>query len=103
MSEKTVQENPGQSRFEVSVDGEPAGFAAYEVRDGAFALTHTEIDPRFEGQGLGSTLIKATLEDLRGRDAAVLPYCPFVTAYIQEHPEYGDLVPEGLRARFDLS
>lgn len=102
MSDATVQENPRQSRFEVSVDGEPAGFVAYDERDGVYGLTHTEIDPRFEGQGLGSTLIKAALDDLRGRGAAVLPYCPFVKTYIEKHAEYADLVPADLRSRFDL-
>jgi uncharacterized protein len=31
-----------------------------------------------------------------------LPFSPFVRSYIAGHPEYLDLVPEGMRAKFDL-
>jgi predicted GNAT family acetyltransferase len=32
----------------------------------------------------------------------VLPFCPFVNAYLKRHPEYLDLVPEERRAAFGL-
>ena len=32
----------------------------------------------------------------------MLPLCPFVRAYIRDHAEYLDLVPEAERARFEL-
>lgn len=32
----------------------------------------------------------------------MLPYCPFVKAFIAKHEEYLDLVPEAKRARFGL-
>ena len=51
-----------------------------------------------EGQGLGSRLVREALTGLRDRGVAVLPYCPFVKAYLQRHPELVDLVPEAERA-----
>ena len=90
------------SRFEIRVDGETAGFAAYHRRPGVIAFTHTEIDPRFEGHGLASQLIKTALSEARAEGAAVLPFCPFVRGYIAGHPDYLDLVPEGMRATFGL-
>ena len=57
---------------------------------------------RFEGRGLGGKLVSFALADARGRDLAVLPFCPFVKAYIQRHREYADLVPGDRRAEFDL-
>ena len=98
----TVQDNPRQSRYEIAVEGEPAGFVAYDERDGVYGLTHTEIDPRFEGRGVGSQLVRGALDDLRARGAAVLPFCTFVRGYIEKHPEYLDLVPAERRDRFDL-
>jgi hypothetical protein len=32
----------------------------------------------------------------------VLPFCPYVSAWIRKHPEYTDLVPPGERAQFGL-
>lgn len=97
-----VANNPGEHRFEISLDGEQAGFVRYRSRPGLLDLVHTEIDDRFDEQGLGGRLVAQTLDDARAQDLAVLPSCPFVRSYIQRHPEYLDLVPEDRRAQFGL-
>jgi predicted GNAT family acetyltransferase len=101
MSE-TIADNSEQQRYEVSVDGEVAGFARYKRGSDQIAFTHTEIDDRFEGQGLGSKLISFALDEAREHELAVLPFCPFVKTYIQRHREYVGLVPAERRAEFDL-
>lgn len=93
---------PDERRYIAQVDSEVAGFLQYHERPGLIALVHTEVDDRFEGQGVGSALAVFALEDARARGLAVLPFCPFVAGYIQRHREYADLVPEQDRARFDL-
>ena len=87
-----VSEEPARSRFTVTVDGRPAGTAAYELREGAVAFTHTEVDPAYEGRGVGSALVRGALDRVRARDQQILAECPFVAAYVQRHPEYGDLL-----------
>lgn len=90
----TVQDNPGKHRFEVTVDGEPGGFAAYRVRDGRVVLTHTEVDPRHRGQGVAQELARRTFETLRERGEKVVPSCPFMARYVAGHPELADLVDD---------
>lgn len=97
-----VTDNPDKARFEIVADGELAGFAQYHLRDGVIALTHTQTDDRFRGHGLGSRLVRASLDDARARHLPVLPYCPFVRSWIIEHNEYADLVPAGRREQFGL-
>jgi predicted GNAT family acetyltransferase len=97
-----VGDAPERERYEVLVDGELAGFATYRARPDQIAFKHTEIDDRFEGQGLASKLIAFALEDARERGLAVLPFCPFVRAYIQRHREYADLVPADRHGEFEL-
>jgi uncharacterized protein len=98
-----VQDNPDQDRFELFEGGELAGFVTYRRTEGAISLLHTEIDDRFEGQGLGSTLAREVLDRARADGLDVLPFCPFMAAYIRRHPEdYVDLVPEGRREKFEL-
>jgi predicted GNAT family acetyltransferase len=99
----TVKDNAEAERFEIAVEGEVAGFAQYRRRPELIAFVHTEIDPRFEGQGLASRLIATALDTSRADGLAVLPFCPFVNAYINKHPEYTDLVPEAYRERFGLT
>jgi predicted GNAT family acetyltransferase len=97
-----VSDSPERERYEVRVGDELAGFAQYRARPGLIAFVHTEVDDRFEGQGLASKLIAFALDDGRERGLEVLPFCPFVNSYIQRHPEYVDLVPAERRAAFDL-
>jgi predicted GNAT family acetyltransferase len=98
----TVVDAPERGQFEIAVDGRPAGFAAYQRLGKVTALTHTEVDDSFEGQGLGGRLVSFALDSAREAGLDVLPYCPFVRSYIERHPAYLDLVPEGRRAEFDL-
>ncbi|GIH64832.1 GNAT family N-acetyltransferase [Microbispora siamensis] len=102
-TEPQVADNPEASRFEITVDGSLAGFADYRLHGPTISFTHTEIDPAFEGRGLGSTLVRAALDAARDAGLSVLPFCPFVQRYIKRHPdEYLDLVPADRRARFSL-
>ncbi|XRQ03899.1 GNAT family N-acetyltransferase [Actinomadura welshii] len=88
-----ITDNAERKRYEIRVDGELAGFAAYEPAEGdTVALTHTEIDPAFEGKGLGGKLARGALDDLRGTGRTVIPVCPFIKSWIQKHPDYHDVV-----------
>lgn len=98
----SVREAPEQKRFEIHVGDKLAGFTVYRQQPGRFTFTHTEIDDAFGGRGLGSVLIKQTLDEMRSRGVEVIPVCPFVRRYISRHTEYLDLVPASERARFDL-
>ncbi len=89
-------------RFEIHVDGRRAGLATYRRSGAELSILHTEIDPDYEGRGLGSTLARQALDMVRAAGGSVLPYCPFFRAYLRRHPEYADLVPAGQRARFGL-
>ena len=60
----------------------------YRERPGLIVFVHTEIDQRFEGQGLASQLIRTALDDARDRELQVLPFCPFVNGDIARHREY---------------
>jgi uncharacterized protein len=97
-----VSNNPEEHRYEVRADGDLAGYTVYRERPGLIVFVHTEIDPRFEGHGLASQLIRNALEDAKDRELQVLPFCPFVNGYIDRHREYVELVPDAFRARFGL-
>jgi predicted GNAT family acetyltransferase len=87
-----VRDNPDQNRYEALVDGEVAGFALYERIEGLIAFVHTEVDDAYGGRGIGSILVKRSLDDVRSKDLTVRPVCPFYKAFFAEHPEYADLL-----------
>jgi predicted GNAT family acetyltransferase len=88
-----VVRNEQRHRYEALLDGEVAGFMTYRVGDGTIELVHTEVDDTFEGEGVGSTLVRDVLDGIRREgDRGVIPSCPFVAEWIERHPDYADLV-----------
>lgn len=88
-----VSNNPEQSRYEAHVDGALAGVAVYQLTDKLVVFTHTEVEPAYEGQGIGSALARFALDDVRTDGSRkVLPICPFIKEWIGHHPDYADLV-----------
>lgn len=97
--ERSVRRDERAGRYDIVVDGAPAGFAAFEEVEGATAFTHTVVDDAFEGQGVGSALVRAALDDVAARGGSVVPLCPFVRSWIERHDGYDDLVDRKLLAR----
>ena len=89
-----IRNNVHESRFEASsLDG--LAYLRYRVlRNGTFVLIHTEVPPKLEGRGLGGRIARTALEFARARGAKVIVLCPYVSAFIERHPEYKDLVLE---------
>lgn len=71
---------------------ELAGTLSYTADDGVVSLVHTEVRPQWAGNGLASIVVRAALDDLRGRGLSVRPQCEYVAGYIDKHPQYRDLV-----------
>ena len=73
-----VLDVPDSNRYEARTpDGFLAGFAAYQIAGHLIVMAHTEVDPAYEGQGVGSRLVAGALDDVRRRGLPVLPLCPF--------------------------
>ena len=94
-AEIAVTDNPGARRYEIALDGQRVGLATYRLAPGVIIFVHTEVIPELEGQGLGGKLVRHALDDARARELAVRPLCPFVGAFIEDNPEYADLVDDG--------
>ena len=78
-------------RFELERDGHVASLQ-YTVAGHVLALLHTEIPEALRGSGIASTLAQTALDWARDHHLKVDVVCPFVTAFLETHPEYSDLV-----------
>lgn len=95
MSDVEVRHEPEQHRYAAYLDGALGGFAAYVLREdpARIVFTHTEVDPAFEGRGVGSAIARGALDDVRATgERSVVPQCPFIAGWIEKHPDYADLV-----------
>lgn len=91
MTDQNVIDNAAKHRFELAVGGVTA-VAAYRIEGDTISFTHTVVPEEIEGQGVGSRLIRAALDQVRERGLRVVPLCYFVKGYIERHPEYQDLL-----------
>jgi uncharacterized protein len=94
MSDVETINNSEDARYEAYLDGELAGVAVYVLQGtDSIIFTHTEVDPAFEGKGVGSALARFALDDVRREGTRrVVPRCPFIKGWIDKHPDYQDLV-----------
>lgn len=86
--------NKRQFRFELPMeDGE---FATLEYRwlRGSMVLMHTVVPKSGRGKGIGGALVKYVLDYARTQGLKIVVYCPFVTKYMETHPEYNDLIDD---------
>ena len=89
----TVTRNEEKSRYEIHLGEKLGGFLEIEPNEGgAVVLPHTEIDPGFKGEGLGSKLAAEALADMARRGEAVRPTCPFIVHYLRENEVAGLVV-----------
>jgi uncharacterized protein len=102
LEQPRVVRNEDTDRFEIYVGDELAGFVQYLSAGQLIELIHTEVDPKFQREGLAAQLVRAALDTARAEKLSVLPFCPYINRWISQHPEYTDLVPSGERARFGL-
>ena len=89
MAEAT--DNTARNRYEMAVDGETA-YVTYARQGDHITLIHTEVPAALGGRGIGSTLARSVLDDIRRRGLRVTPECEFIASFIQRHPDYADLL-----------
>ncbi len=92
-----ITDNTEELRFETPVD-DAFAFIAYRWEHGQLALMHTEVPEKYEGQGIASKLTKFALEQAKHQQRKVLVFCPYISSYLNRHPEYKELVEKDYNA-----
>lgn len=87
-----VTYNPDKERYEISVDGEFAGWVDAKDDGEVLRMPHTVVLEEFGGKGVAKILVGAALDDIRARGRMIAPRCPYVVEFIEKNPRYGDLV-----------
>jgi uncharacterized protein len=87
-----ITDDPANQFYEITVDGAYAGLLVYALSGRQCTLTHTYIEPSFHGRGLATQLIRHVMDHLRRKGTTATNYSPTLDAFLDEHPEYGDVV-----------
>lgn len=86
-----LKNNKAANRFEMLFE-KHLSVIEYEIKGDVIALLHTEVDPALEGRGAGTAIVEKTLKHIEDSGLQLLPLCPFVSAYINRHPEWERIV-----------
>ena len=96
-----VRMNEAEQQFEVDL-GDAKAFAKYSLEPGKIIFPHTVVPEEYEGQGIGSALIRAGLQYARDHQLKVVPLCRFFAAYMKSHEEVQDLLDPESREKLGL-
>ncbi|WP_027377912.1 GNAT family N-acetyltransferase [Kaistella palustris] len=83
--------NDKKKRFEMEFNGHLA-FINYGDFGNEIALVHTEAEPELQGTGAATAVVEKTLEYIESQGKKLLPFCPYVFAYIKKHPAWKRIV-----------
>jgi predicted GNAT family acetyltransferase len=86
-----VINNTEAHQFEAYVVGYLA-VLTYLREGNKIIFDHTGVPDPLSGKGLAAKLVHTGLEYARSERLQVVPLCPYVSLYIEKHPEYRDLV-----------
>ena len=81
-----VINNKAEGQFELHVEGHVARIT-YEIKGKKIYLFSTNVPESLSGQGIGSKLLKGSLEIIEGMNLKVIPKCSFIQGWFMKHPE----------------
>jgi predicted GNAT family acetyltransferase len=85
--EVRIVDQPDAERYEARIDERVVGFTRYHRAGTRIVFYHTEVDPAFEGRGIGGRLAAGALNDALALGSRIIVDCPFIGAYLKRHPE----------------
>ncbi|GAB4310981.1 MAG: hypothetical protein Kow00127_00840 [Bacteroidales bacterium] len=88
---KQVKNNPDAGRFELK-EGDFTAYIEYKIKDNKYYLISTQVPEELSGQGIGSRLLKGSLELIEKSGYKVVPVCSFVSGWFERHPGKSELL-----------
>lgn len=92
--EYNIRHNQIENRFEALSNQEIIGVVNYYKEGNVIVVTHTGVEPKYEGQGIAGVLTKDVLDYITKNDLKITPLCSYTRSYIDRHPEYNNLLNE---------
>jgi predicted GNAT family acetyltransferase len=87
-----IEHDAARNRFVSQLSGGEAYLAYSKAGDGTLDLQHTIVPEAERGRGVGESLVRAAVDHARSEGVRIIPSCPFVQAWLDDHPEGNDVV-----------
>lgn len=87
------QEKQNKGTFFVDENGERQAELVYRRPGGdEMNIYHTEVSPKFRGEGIGQDLVAAAVDFARKNGLRIIATCPYAKKVIDERPEFQDVL-----------
>lgn len=94
MEDYNFKLNEQQNQFELTTQGHTAFLEFYREGNKLF-LNHTEAPEALKGKGAAKKLVELSLKHARENGLTIVPNCSYVAHFIDNNPEYLDVVSDG--------
>lgn len=92
MEVKNVKERNG-GYFVAEIDTSEAGRMSYsDAAPDKFIIDHTEVRPKYAGQGVGTKMVYAAVDYARDNDLKIIPLCSFARSVFVKNIEICDVL-----------
>ncbi len=81
-----------KGQFEANDNGRKAGFMTYTKQGDKIVLEHTEVDPEYQGKGVGKKLVEHSVKYARENNLTIVPKCAYAKKVLEKSSEYKDVL-----------
>ncbi len=86
------KDNGQEGGFYLEDNGRIIGEILYTwVTDNVFAITHTEVNPDFRGEGYAKQLVDQCADFAREKNDKIIPICRYAKAVMTDNPNYSNV------------
>ncbi len=83
--EISIKEMEGKGYAIAKEENKKAGLMTYSIAsEDLIIIEHTEVEPEFEGKGVGKKLLYKIVDMAREKNIKILPLCPYANAMFQK-------------------
>lgn len=81
-----------ENKFFAMVEGQECVLSFRILKDGVWDYYHTFVPPSLRNRGIAGELVVYALRHARKHGHKIIPSCPYVRTYVEEHSEWHDIV-----------
>ncbi|WP_145997069.1 GNAT family N-acetyltransferase [Halobacillus sp. Marseille-P3879] len=87
-----IQEEKG--RFYIIKENQTIAELIFEEEGSDMIITHTEVNPEDQGEGLATELVEYAVQYARENDVKIKPVCAFAEKVLSNDPKHQDVLKD---------